>query len=95
VNPAADRDVVLKPLLTEKNLRRAERTNSYTFRVHDRANKVQIRRAVERIFKVRVVDVRTLRCHGKGRRVGRWVGSVPDWKKAIVRVAAGQTIEFV
>jgi large subunit ribosomal protein L23 len=87
-------DVLLRPLVTEKTLRRAERENAYTFEVHAGANKVQIRDAVERVFKVGVVEVRTQNRKGKQRRLGRWIGSTPPWKKAIVRVKAGDTIEF-
>jgi large subunit ribosomal protein L23 len=82
-------------MVTEKSLTRAERRNTYTFEVAPNANKVQIRDAVEKIFKVAVTGVRTQTCHGKVRRMGRSVGRTADWKKAIVRVKAGDSIEFV
>jgi large subunit ribosomal protein L23 len=91
----AHQDIVLRPVVTEKTLARSERLNSYTFEVKDAANKIQIRDAVQRLFKVTVTGVRTQRCHGKMRRLGRWLGSTGDWKKAVVRVKQGQTIEFV
>ena len=87
-------EVVLRPLVTEKSLRLAERQNTYTFRVKENANKVQIRDAIERLFKVQVEDVRTQRVFGKMRRMGRSVGQTAPWKKAVVRVKAGQTIDF-
>ena len=64
-------DIVLRPVVTEKTLKMAERENTYTFRVANTANKVQIRDAIERLFKVDVVDVRTQNYLGKARRVGR------------------------
>jgi large subunit ribosomal protein L23 len=87
-------DIVLRPLVTEKSLRLAERQNTYTFRVRESANKIQIRDAIERVFKVDVEDVRTQRVVGKFRRMGRSMGTTPSWKKAVVRVKQGQTIDF-
>jgi large subunit ribosomal protein L23 len=95
VKAITHRDVVLRPLVTEKTLRRSERQNAYTFEVRSGANKVQIRDAVEKIFKVDVVAVRTQNLLGKRRRMGRSVGFTAPWKKAIVAVKPGQTIEFV
>jgi large subunit ribosomal protein L23 len=89
------RDVLLRPVVTEKTLKRSERQNTYTFEVREDANKVQIRQAVEHLFKVKVLGVRTQRYLGKRRRVLRAVGLTPPWKKAIVQVKAGQTIEVV
>lgn len=87
-------DVVLRPLVTEKSLANSERNNTYTFQVRESANKVQIRNAIERIFNVKVTDVRTQRYLGKTRRMGRHVGATSSWKKAIVQVKEGQTIDF-
>ena len=87
-------DVVLKPVVTEKTLKAAERTRAYTFRVRDTANKVQIRHAIEHLFKVHVTDVRTQWVHGKRRRLGRHVGMTPAWKRAVVRLREGDTIDF-
>jgi large subunit ribosomal protein L23 len=95
VKDLAYRDVVLRPVVTEKTLRRSERLNAYTFEVRAGANKVQIRDAVEHLFKVDVVGVRTQNLAGKRRRMGRSVGFTAPWKKAIVKLQAGQTIEFV
>jgi large subunit ribosomal protein L23 len=87
-------EVLLRPVVTEKTLKQSERHNTYTFSVLETANKVQIRSAIEKIFKVDVVDVRTHRLRGKTRRVGRYLGTTGNWKKAIVRVKDGQTIDF-
>lgn len=87
-------DVVIRPLITEKTLRLAERDNSYTFQVTRSANKVQVRDAIERIFGVAVLAVRTQNFMGKLRRVGRSVGSTSPWKKAVIKVKEGDTIEF-
>jgi len=87
-------DVILNPVITEKTLRLAERNNSYTFKVRATANKVQVRDAIERLFNVKVEDVRTLNYIGKLRRVGRYVGATQNWKKAVIRVKEGDTIEF-
>ncbi|MDF1700876.1 MAG: 50S ribosomal protein L23 [Planctomycetota bacterium] len=87
-------EVVIRPLITEKTLRIAERENSYTFQVLRTANKVQVRDAIERLFDVSVVGVRTQNMIGKFRRVGRSSGATPNWKKAVVKVKEGDTIEF-
>lgn len=91
----AHQDIVLRPVVTEKTLARSERANVYTFEVRDQANKIQIRDAIQRLFKVKVTGVRTQRCHGKMRRMGRSIGFTGDWKKALVSVKQGQSIEFV
>lgn len=95
MKPKTAHDILLRPMVTEKTLARAERRNTYTFEVAAGANKVQIRDAVEKVFKVSVTGVRTQTVHGKMRRMGRSVGRTADWKKAIVRVKAGDSIEFV
>jgi len=87
-------DVLQGPVITEKGTLVNEQGNQVVFRVHPHANKVEIRQAVERLFKVRVEKVRTARQLGKERRVGRHVGRRPDWKKAYVTLAEGQRIDF-
>ena len=87
-------DVIRKPQITEKGSTQKELHNQVSFEVDRRANKVEIRRAVETLFKVKVLSVRTLNTRGKTRRMGRSVGKRPDWKKAIVRLAPGENIEF-
>jgi large subunit ribosomal protein L23 len=86
--------VIRKPLVTEKsNIGREER-NLVTLAVDPRANKHDVKRAVELLFGVSVLEVRTMRMPHKTRRVGRFMGRKPEWKKAIVRLAEGQKIEF-
>lgn len=87
------RDVLIRPLITEKT-NTGMQDNKYTFIVPLNANKVEIRRAVETIFKVKVTDVNTIRVMGKIKRMGKHSGKRPDFKKAIVQVAPGQRIEF-
>jgi large subunit ribosomal protein L23 len=87
-------DVVQGPIITEKGTLVNELGNQVVFRVHPHANKVEIRQAVESLFKVRVEKVRTSRQLGKIRRVGRHTGRRPDWKKAYVTLAEGSRIDF-
>ncbi|PZN08800.1 MAG: 50S ribosomal protein L23 [Bacillota bacterium] len=85
-------DIILRPVITEKSMQHLAE-NKYTFLVHPDANKLQIKKAVEEIFKVRVKKVNTVRVRGKLRRVGRFVGRQPDAKKAIVTLAEGHRIK--
>lgn len=87
-------DVIQRPLVTEKSTIAREEGNLVTFAVTPRANKLEIARAVETLFDVKVLRVRTMRMHRKTRRVGRNVGRRPAWKKALVQLAEGQSIEF-
>jgi large subunit ribosomal protein L23 len=87
-------DVIQRPIITEKSTLAREHRNEVTFAVDPRASKHDVKRAVEQIFSVVVKDVRTMRQPRKSRRMGKYVGYRPQWKKAIVRLAEGQTIEF-
>jgi len=87
------RDIVIKPIVTEKSTDLMASENKYTFQVDLRANKTEIKEAVEELFKVKVRKVNTLRVRGKIRRMGRFEGKRPDWKKAIVTLEPGHTIE--
>jgi len=87
------RDVIVRPLVTERTAEDAESAGAYTFVVAREANKIEIRHAVEALFDVRVTDVRTMNYRGKTRRVGRNVGRRPGYKKAIVKLAEGQRID--
>ena len=87
-------DIIRRPLVTEKSNIGREENNVVTFAVDPRANKHEIQRAVEGLFDVKVVAVRTMRMPRKSRRVGKFMGRKPEWKKAIVRLAEGQMIEF-
>ena len=86
--------VIKEPRITEKANIQKEDTNQVTFRVHKKANKVEIRQAVETFFKTKVLDVRTMNVRGKKRRMGKTAGKKSDWKKAVVRLAPGENIEF-
>jgi len=87
-------DVIRRPLVTEKSTVGRETANLVTLAVDPRASKHEIKRAVEALFSVDVVTVRTLRMPPKLRRVGKNVGRKPEWKKALVQLAEGQRIEF-
>lgn len=82
--------IIIRPVITEKSTLLRERNREVCFEVAPDANKVEIRKAVEQLFKVKVADVRTEAKHGKERRVGRNVGRRPDWKKAFVRLKDGE-----
>ncbi|GAB6941895.1 50S ribosomal protein L23 [Thermus brockianus] len=85
-------DVILAPVLSEKAYA-GFAEGKYTFWVHSKATKTEIKNAVEAAFKVKVVGVNTMTVRGKKKRLGRYLGKRPDRKKAIVQVAAGQKIE--
>ncbi len=89
------RTVIIKPIMTEKSMRQKEEGNVVTFRVRPDANKVEIRTAVERVFNVKVSDVRTSSYEGKLKRMGRYQGRRSDWKKAVVQLAPGHKIDLV
>jgi len=89
------RQVVVRPLMTEKSMRMKDERNAVTFQVVPDANKVEIRQAVEMIFNVKVRAVRTSTVEGKLKRMGRHAGRRPSWKKAIVTLAPGHKIELV
>jgi large subunit ribosomal protein L23 len=86
--------IIAAPLITEKGTFVNEVGNQVVFQVRPDANKVEIKRAVERLFKVKVLKVRTSNVLGKMRRVGRNMGRRPDWKKAYVTLGEGQRIDF-
>jgi large subunit ribosomal protein L23 len=83
-------EVIRRPLITEKGHAKRETENTLCFEVHPEANKIQIKQAVETVFKVKVENVRTSNYVGKLRRRGRFTGYASDWKKAYVRLQAGQ-----
>ncbi|CAN5824634.1 50S ribosomal protein L23 [soil metagenome] len=87
-------DVIVRPVITEKATEQLDRNQVYTFVVARQANKVEISQAVEKLFNVKVDTVRTMQYRGKQRRVGRNVGQRPSWKKAVVTLRAGDTIEI-
>ncbi len=87
------REIILKPLVTERTTSLMAE-GKYVFKVAKKANKVEIRKAVEEIWGVKVLSVNTVNVAGKTKRVGRNVGRTSDYKKAIVKLAPGNTIEF-
>jgi large subunit ribosomal protein L23 len=89
------REIIIRPLMTEKSMRQKEEQNTVTFQVRTDANKVEIRSAVETVFNVKVADVRTSNFEGKLKRMGRHQGRRASWKKAIVTLAPGHKIELV
>jgi large subunit ribosomal protein L23 len=88
------RQVVLRPIITEKSTARQMNDSQYTFEVARDANKHEIKHAVEHLFSVRVKQVRTSQQRGKWRRRGVHVGKQPNWKKAVVKLAEGETIDM-
>lgn len=87
------REVVIRPIITEKSSAGLADENQYTFEVAGDANKHEIKHAVQRLFSVHVRQVRTSHQRGKWRRRGTHIGKQPNWKKAIVTLAEGETIE--
>jgi large subunit ribosomal protein L23 len=87
-------NVIKRPIITEKTSIQKENDNQITFEVDKDANRVQIRKAVEEIFKVQVIGVRTAHVRGKFKQRGRIIGKRRDWKKAVVKLTPGQRIDF-
>ncbi|GHV58223.1 50S ribosomal protein L23 [Deltaproteobacteria bacterium] len=87
-------EILLRPLVTEKSMLARENHNQFFFKVNPAATKLEIAQAVEKAFSVKVVEVRTVNVLGKKKRRGRLLGRKPDWKKAIVRLAAGDGIKY-
>ncbi len=85
-------DVIRRPLITEKAHAKRESDRTLCFEVHPGANKIEIKQAVETVFRVKVAEVRTSINSGKLRRRGRFTGYASDWKKAYVRLRAGQKL---
>ena len=93
MNPKTYR-ILKRPLVTEKSTTEKDQRNKLFFQVDRDANKIEIKEAVQTIFKVNVLDVATLNMRGKLKRVGRKYTKMPDWKKAVVTIKAGQRVEF-
>jgi large subunit ribosomal protein L23 len=87
-------DIIKRPVVTEKTNIQKEVFNQFTFEVDRKANRVEIKKAVEDIFNVKVIGVKTMQVQGKTRRRGRIVGKRRNWKKAIVTLMPGQRIDF-
>jgi large subunit ribosomal protein L23 len=86
--------IIKKPMITEKGTKQKEQANQYIFEIDRAANKVMVRNAVEKIFKVKVLSVAVMNMRGKRVKSGKNIGKKSDWKKAIVRLAPGEKIEF-
>lgn len=86
--------LIRRPLISEKSTRIKETTNTICFEVDRRANKIEVQRAVEKLFGVKVTEVRVANRQGKWKRMGRFLGQRKDWKKAYVRLAPGEKLEF-
>ena len=80
-------DIVLRPIITEKSSLLKDNANQYVFEVQRNANKIEIRKAIEKLFKVKVLSVQVSMMDGKVRKVGRFSGKKPDWKKAVIKVS--------
>jgi large subunit ribosomal protein L23 len=87
-------DIIVRPVITEKTTLQKDERNQISFEVARRANRVEVKRAVEKVFNVRVAAVNTQHVKGKIKRRGRIVGKRKDWKKAIVTLMPGERIEF-
>ncbi len=87
-------DVILRPIVTEKSSLMKEEGNQYVFEVARAANKIEIADAVEKLFKVKVVSVKVMNIEGKKRRLGRFSGKRPDWRKAVVKLSPKDKISF-
>lgn len=86
-------DIIIRPVITEKSSRLMEH-NQYTFEVHPSANKIQIKEAIQDVFKVKVEKVHTLKVRPKPKRMGAFLGKSRSWKKAVVTLVDGERIEF-
>lgn len=88
------RDIIKAPIITEKSANIASDGRSYVFKVDTKANKTEIKQAIEKIFNVKVEEVRTINVKPKKKRVGRYTGMTSKYKKAIVKLAEGSSIEL-
>ncbi|HNU97207.1 MAG TPA: 50S ribosomal protein L23 [Candidatus Syntrophosphaera thermopropionivorans] len=86
------RNIIISPIITEKSEKLARDNNMYTFKVSINANKIEIKKAIEKIFSVKVLDVNTIRMLGKPKSLGKYNGKRPDWKKAVVTLREGDKI---
>ncbi|MBP7899333.1 MAG: 50S ribosomal protein L23 [Candidatus Syntrophosphaera sp.] len=86
------RNIIISPIITEKSEKLARDNNMYTFKVSINANKIEIKKAIEKIFSVKVLDVNTIRMLGKPKSLGKYNGKRPDWKKALVTLREGDKI---
>ncbi|MFO7760084.1 MAG: 50S ribosomal protein L23 [Thermodesulfobacteriota bacterium] len=88
-------DIIKKPCLTEKGMFLQETDNQIIVKVDQKANKIEIKKAVEKLFNVKADKVRTTNMHGKQKRIGYHTGRRPDWKKAYITLSEGQKVDFL
>ena len=89
------RDIIIKPIVSEKSMNLITANNTYSFMVAREANKIDIKNAIEEVFAVTVDKVNTMNLKGKMRRMGRNQGKKPDWKKAYIKLVSGDSIEVI
>ncbi len=87
-------DMIIKPIITEKTTIQKDESGQVSFSVNPRANRIEIKRAIEKVFNVKVASVRTLNIKGKVKRRGRILGKRKDYKKAVVTLMPGERIDF-
>ncbi len=87
-------EIISQAILSEKSTIIKEKENRYVFKVNPLANKLEIKKAIENAFGVKIIDIKTINVKGKTKRLGRFVGKRSSWKKAIVRLKEGNTIEI-
>lgn len=87
-------DLILEPIITEKTTIQKDENGQVSFSVHPKANRIEIKRAIEKVFNVKVASVRTLNIKGKIKRRGRITGKRKDYKKAVVTLMPGERIDF-
>jgi large subunit ribosomal protein L23 len=87
-------DIIQRPIVTEKSSLMKDNENQYVFEVATTANKIEIAKAVEQLFKVKVMSVRVMNIEGKRRRLGKSSGKRPDWRKAVVKLSPKDKISF-
>jgi len=87
-------DIIYQAIISEKGTILRDAHNRYVFKVHVQANKIEIKKAIETAFTVKVLDVKTMNVKGKSKRLGRYEGKRSDWKKALVKLKEGDSIDI-
>jgi len=87
-------EIIYQAIISEKGTVLRDDENRYVFKVHPSANKIEIKHAIEKAFSVKVLDVKTINVKGKTKRLGRFTGRRSDWKKALVRLKEGNSIDI-
>jgi large subunit ribosomal protein L23 len=87
-------EIIYQAIISEKGTILRDEQNCYVFKVHVQANKIEIKRAIEKAFAVKVLDVKTINMKGKAKRLGRYEGKRSEWKKALIRLKEGDSIDI-